>query len=200
MWKLAKFVAFGLFMSSSSMSFAGTGPTHLERLKSRYPYGLIGDDYGLLTEEDLAVNTCNTSELTPFSGDRNMAYPYWQCFPVKNTKMECDHAGYDPTIKKETGYLEIDAKNENGLQSYLARDAMDMRDCRKYLLGWKQKTQDQEHVCVSGSYGGFSGIRDGRKETDWVFDKFKTSKGCESHRSACSLKEVSNIQNCLLPG
>jgi hypothetical protein len=195
--KIDKFIAVGLFLSSTS--FAGAGPTRLEKLKSRYPYGLIGDDYGLLTEEDLAVNTCNALERTPFSGEKNMAYSYWQCFPLKDVKMECDSLGYDSAIKKETGYLEIDAQNGNGIQSYLARDAMDMGDCRKYLWWWKQKTQGEEHVCVSGSYGGFRGIRDGHKETDWVFDKFKTRKGCESHRSECSLKEVSNIQNCLLP-
>jgi hypothetical protein len=198
MRKIMEFIAFGLFISP--ISFAGEGLTHLERLKSRYPYGLIGDDYGLLTKEDLAVNTCNALKLTPFSGDKNMAYPYWQCFPLKDANMECDSMGYDSTIKKETGYLEINAINGNGVQSYLARDAMDIRDCRKYLLWWKQKTRGEKHVCVSGSYGGFNDVRDGRKEIDWVFDKFKTSKGCESHRSECRLKEVSNVQNCLLPG
>jgi hypothetical protein len=197
MRKIMKFVAFGIFVSLTS--FASAKRSHLEKLKSRYPYGLIGDDYGLLTEEDLAVNTCNALELTPFSGEKNMAYSYWQCFPTGNAKMECDHAGYDPTVKKETAYLSIDAQNANGLQSYLARDAMDMRDCRKYLWWWKQKTRGEQHVCVSGSYGGFSGVRDGRQETDWVFDKFKTGKGCESHRSECSLKEISNVHNCLLP-
>lgn len=181
------------------ISFANTKVTHLAKLKSRYPYGLIGDDYGLLTEEDLAVNTCNTLELTPFSGDKNMAYSYWQCFPLKDAKMNCDNLGYDSVMKTETGYLEVEAQNAQGIQSYLARDAMYMRDCKKYLRSWKWKTRGEKYVCISGSYGGFDGIRDGRKETHWVLDKFKTRKGCESYCSECRLKEVSSLEHCLLP-
>ncbi|MBC7690318.1 MAG: hypothetical protein H7222_00985 [Methylotenera sp.] len=197
MSEIVKLAVFGLFISS--VSFANMGLTHLERLKSRYPYGLIGEDYGLLNEEDLAVNTCSASKLTPFSGDENMAYSYWQCFPLKDAKMECDSLGYDTAVKKETGYLVIDALNEKGLQSYLARDAMDIRDCKKYLQYWRQKTRGERYVCISGSYGGFSGFRNGHKETNWVFDKFRTRKGCESHRSECTLKEIVDTKHCLLP-
>ena len=32
-----------------SVGFTDTSKTHLEKLRSSYPYGLIGDDYGLLT-------------------------------------------------------------------------------------------------------------------------------------------------------
>ncbi len=196
MQKIAGLV-FVLFMPSAFIANAGL--THLERLKSRYPYGLIGDDYGLLTEEDLAVNTCNVSELTPFSGDKNMAYSYWQCFPLKDTKIECERAGYDPTVKKETAYLEISAQNESGLQSFLARNARAMRECRQFLLQWERKTRDEQYVCISGSYGGVTDTKDGRKEADWVFDKFKTRKGCVSKGVGCSLKELSSLHHCVLP-
>lgn len=197
MRKITKTVVFGLLISS--MSFAGKELSHLEKLKARYPYGLIGDDYGVLTEEDLAVNTCNALELTPFSGDKNMAYPYWQCFPLKDAKMECSSMGYDSAVKKEMGYLEINAHNENGIQSYLARDARDMRECRSYLRDWKQKVRNEQYVCISGSYGAFSSIKDNHKETGWVLDKFKTRKGCVSTGGECSLKELSSLDNCLLP-
>ena len=162
-----------------------------------YPYGLIGDDHGLLTEEDLAVNTCN-AEVTPFSGKKNMAYSYWQCFLIKDAKMACDSLGYDSMIKKDLGHMEIKAQGATGIQSFLARDAMEMSECRKWLRLWKQKTLGEKYVCVSGSYGRFSGNQDGRKETDWVFDKFKTRKGCESHRSECRLTKHPD-KNCILP-
>jgi hypothetical protein len=96
-------------------------------------------------------------------------------------------------------YLEIAARNENGVQSCLARDARDMRECKSYLRHWKQKTRHERIVCVSGSFWGFSGVRDGRVETDWVLDKFKTRKGCVSSGGECSLKERSSLENCLLP-
>lgn len=198
MWKIT---IFWISISATVLAAAGVSKelSHLENLKARYPYGLIGDDYGLLTEEDLAVNTCNVVEITPFSDDKNMAYSYWQCFPLKSAKMRCHNLGYDSVIKKETGYLEIDARNENGIQSYLARDARDMGECRKYLLRWKQKTRGEQHVCISGSYGGFDDARDGHKKRHWVLDKFKTRKGCVSSGGECSLKERSSLENCLMP-
>ena len=179
---------------------ASAKATHLETLKSHYPYGLIGDDYGILTEEDLAVNTCNTSQIAPFVEGKNMTYSYWQCFPLTEAKMQCDTLGFDVVSKKETGHLEVEIQNAQGIQSYLARDAMDMRECKRYMQYWKQKTQGEKYVCVSGSYGRLEEITNGHQEMDWIFDKFKTRKGCESHRSECSLKEVSKeiIRDCKL--
>src|SRR5262249_35140282 len=124
------------------------------------------------------------------------AYSYWQCFSLEHVKMECDSLGYDPVVKNKMGYMVVNAHNESGIQSYLARDAMKIRDCNRYLVKWTQKTKGETFVCISGSYGAFSGMRNGRKETDWVFDKFKTHKGCESYGVACRLLEVGNKTKC----
>lgn len=196
MWKVAIFL---ISISATVLADVSKELSHLEKLKARYPYGVIGDDYGLLEEEDLAVNTCNAVEITPFSGDKNMAYSYWQCFPLKVAKISCHNLGYDPVIRKETGYLEIEARNESGVQYYLARDARDIRECREYLLRWEQKTRGEEYICISGSFGGFEDRRDGHKERHWVLDKFKTHKGCVSSGGECSLKERSTLENCLMP-
>ena len=199
MQKMKNFIFIWIFFVQAS--FVKAGMTHLEQLKSHYPYGLIGDDYGILTDEDLAVNTCYTSQIASFAEGKNMTYSYWQCFSLSDAQMKCDSSGYDIVEKKETGHLEIEARNIQGMHSYLARDAMAMRDCRTYLRYWKQKTKGEKYVCISGSYGRFGGIKDGRKEMDWILDKFKTRKGCESHRSECSLKEVSKDirRYCLIP-
>ncbi len=197
MQKIAGIVA--LLVAITQSAVADHSQTHLENLKKRYPFGLIGDDYGLLTQEDLAINTCNVLQLTPFPEEKNMAYPYWQCFRVKDTKFECDSLGYDSVTRKETGYMAIDAIGNGGLHSYLARDAIDMRGCRKWRKVWKQKTYGQQYVCLSGSYGAYSGVRAGLRETGWVFDKFKTRKGCESFFvGECSLKKQKK-ESCLLP-
>lgn len=171
--------------------------THLEKLKAHYPYGLIGDDFGLLTEEDLATNTCDAYP-SPFYWGKNMAYSYWQCFFLRDTKLECSSLGYDPAIKEETGYLSLEARSKEVTHSYLARDAMEIRECKEWLKVWKKKTAGEKYVCISGSYGRLSGARNGRQEADWVFDKFKTRKGCESHRSNCSLGKYPD-KNCVLP-
>jgi hypothetical protein len=181
---------FTFFLFSISMAVAK--PTHLEKLRSLYPYGLIGGDYGLLTVEDLAVNTCNAEKLTPFVSEENGAYPYWRCFPLKSTKMECESIGYDPTVKMEKSYMSIEARGENEFEFYLARDARDMRDCKEYLRDWKRETQGEKYVCIAGSFGRVMVAKDGAKETDWVFEKYKTRKGCVSDGFACSLSGVSD--------
>lgn len=194
MRKIAGWIfVFSVFSFSSALA----KPTHLEKLRSRYPYGLIGDDYGLLTVEDLAVNTCN-GEPTPFE-EENGAYPYWQCFSLKKAKLRCQNASYDPSIKKVLGYTFIEAKNENGLQSYLARDARDIRFCKEFLRDWKRITRREKFVCVAGTFARIQPVKDGHQETDWVFEKFKTRKGCVSDVTACRLKEVSSPENCQLP-
>jgi len=194
---MRKIVGWSFVFFLCSVSVAGAKPTHLEKLKSRYPYGLIGDDYGLLTVEDLAVNTCN-GEPTPFE-EENGAYPYWQCFSLKKTKLRCQEASYDPSIKKVLGYTFIEAKNENGLQSYLARDARDIRFCKEFLRDWKRATRGEKFVCVAGTYARIQPAKDGRQETDWIFEKFKTRKECVSAGTECSLQEVSSLKNCQLP-
>jgi hypothetical protein len=157
-------------------------------LKSRYPYGLIGDDYGLLFLEDMAVNTCNV-DVTPFSKEKNLAYSYWQCFLIKNTKISCEHTEKEPSEPYDTGYLGISARNSNGIQSYLARNAIKMTDCQKRLRAWNKITFGEKYVCLSGSYAMSDNATDGTAETDWVLDKFKTHKGCESFGLGCDFKK-----------
>jgi hypothetical protein len=191
MWKIVVLTTFTMTLLTNA--FADSEKSHLEILKAAYPYGLIGDDYGLLTLEDLATNTCGVERLTPFSGVKNMPYPYWQCFPVKDTKLECDNMGYDPVAKKEMGHMEIIAHGNDGFHSYLARNAMDVLVCKRWLRSWINKTRGEEYVCLSGPYGAYTDSRDGQKETGWVFDKFKTAKGCESFfEGKCTLRTQKN--------
>ena len=172
--------------------------SHLALLKSRYPYGLIGDDYGVLSLEDLAVNACGV-DVTPFSKEKNMAYSYWQCFLVKNTTIGCESLGSELNEKEETGYLEISAQSSSGRQAYLVRNAIGMKGCKKRLDIWNKLVKDERYVCLSGSYASSDGAVIGKTETHWVFDKFKTRKGCESLGLDCGFK-TSLDKTCNLPG
>lgn len=77
-------------------------------------------------------------------------------------------------------YFAIEAATTDGLHSYTARDSMDAEFCQKWLLRWKMKTKGEKYVCISGSYAGLSDFRNGILVTDWVFEKFKSARGCES--------------------
>lgn len=176
---------------------AFAAPSHLEKLKSRYPYGLIGDDYGILNEEDIAINDCK-AEATPFSRGKNLSYSYWQCFSVIDSKITCDSTGYDSLTKMETGYVEINAKKGDEIHFYLARDPMKIRDCKAWIRTWLKRTILEKYVCISGIDNGSHADQKDRKERYWVFDRFKTRKGCEAYKSECHLPKHPG-KNCTLP-
>lgn len=75
----------------------------------KYPNGLIsGTDYGILNENDLAVDTLYVNCLTKFlETDNRCPYQRWQCFKTSTLKMVCDDTGFDEDYKEEMGALII---------------------------------------------------------------------------------------------
>jgi len=180
-------LAITLILVYSSFAFASS--SHLERLRLTYPYGLIGDDYGLLTWRDLAINTCFT-EMEPHSEEENgnISYSYWQCFPTQSARMVCS----------DYAYMSLEIQTKEGKQSYLARGPMSQNKCRSLQSSWREKIKGQKYFCVSGSYNGNEIGQDGKIERNWVFDRFKSRAGCEAYRSYCELNEIKG-GSCVLP-
>ncbi len=173
--------------------FAEASQTHLQKLLTRYPDSIIGEDYGVLDMEDLAVNSC-VAKATPFRKGENTAYSYWQCFSTKDARMICSSL-IDSLTKETFSYLSLEAKKNTAVESYLARGPLDIKECRSFLRLWKQKTEGERYVCASGIYVSSSILPNGWEQTNWVFDKFKTRKGCESYKSDCHLeKDPKNTQ------
>ena len=62
-------------------------------LQQKYPYGLLTDDYGILSEADLLVETRGL-EITPYDIKNDMlAFRRWQCFETKKVEFVADKAG-----------------------------------------------------------------------------------------------------------
>src|SRR5437868_1384821 len=76
-----------------SLAF-GASDNHLAELQTRFPYGLLGDDHGILTLKDLARNACEVIP-RPFNSSSTHYYPYeyWQCFKSKSISFSCDSNG-----------------------------------------------------------------------------------------------------------
>src|SRR5258708_5121377 len=95
-----------------AMSFSGAKASeqlheHQARLRAKYPFGLIGDDHGILNTNDLYKNT-RVAPPQPLS-EKSTAYPYWQCFHLKNMYFECDGT-YDESDKTTWTILAIGAR------------------------------------------------------------------------------------------
>ncbi len=189
MWQSLVFSILFLHACATSES------AHLKQLKINYPYGILGDDFGLLKEDDLAINTCKVTEPEPFSAE-STAYPYWQCFRTEEVIFECSSSGYDLIEKMTPAILAIVSKGKKGNQEYLSRRAIDMKICKSIEKDWKKAIAGEKHVCLSGPYGGPS-----ENGNFWMFDKFKTQRGCISYfegdcdlpyqlKNGCKLKTV----------
>ena len=172
--------------SIPNLAVASASTEHLRRLNAKYPYGLLGEDFDLLTDRDLIANTCQVDP-APFPSSAN--FPYWQCFHTKNVKLECDPEGgiHDPG-KPQQVLIVLEIHDELGHQEYLSRRYIDLDDCISYRKEWRKLTRHQSHVCISGSYI-HDELKSGENVRYWIFDKYKTRAGCDSYfAGACNVK------------
>lgn len=158
-------------------------------MHSRFPYGLLGEDYGILSEDDLAANTCHGLP-RPFSSD-SYAYPYWQCFETRETRFICESLDVKRRPQSAAPHLpviEVTSKTR-GQQEFLGRRGIDADDCNEIKRSYDQLTQGTHYVCISGEFGGLDQPLSRNASSYWVLDKFKTRKGCDSYFvGGCSLK------------
>jgi hypothetical protein len=163
-----------------------TSAEHLNALKLKYPFGLIGDDFGILTEADLAINACIAPPL-PFS-QNSTAYPYWKCYSSKDSYFECD-ASYSELNKETTAILAIGFHEAHQASEYLSPRGVPIEDCISFKKDWQRISKNQKHVCMSGALIRSVTAQNGKKNEFWIFESFKTAKGCVSYfKGGCNLK------------
>ncbi len=156
-----------------------------KQLKEKYPHSIIGEDYQLLTEKDLAISSCIASP-EPFSLHKLTSHPYWQCFSTKDSAFECEES--DPDESGRTAILAIVLKKGGITHEYLSRRAISLEGCKAFGAEWKRLTHNQDHVCVSGQFINPKDERPNEKDRAWIFESYKTAKGCDSYfEGGCSL-------------
>lgn len=167
---------------------------HLRQLKESFPYGLVGDDYGILNKDDLAINTCEVEEVVPFPPQDVSSYPYWQCYSVKDVAIRCDDSDFDEDVQSTMAILDFQVRSQKGNHDYLTRRAIPMESCKYFQIEFKKMTENEQHVCASGDFWKKDAGSKLDHATTWSFDKFKTKKGCVSYfADECDLKvQVAN--------
>ena len=89
----------------------GARQNHVQTLKSKFPYGPIGEDaYGVLTLNDLTLNACHSTP-EPFIQSSISSHQYWQCFKSKNISAACEDIG----PLDEAGRMKV-GRSANGLR------------------------------------------------------------------------------------
>lgn len=165
----------------SVLAFASSN-NHLVGLKAKYPYGLLGDDHGILVENDLAINAC-IAEPKLFNADNDDYHPYeyWQCFESKTISFRCDSNGVPDRHEGVKGLLVAKASINHLQHEYFERRLWPIKDCKDFLKDAKALLKGVRFACISGSFLETEKDHLGNKVTSWVFERVKTKKGCEGH-------------------
>ena len=180
-----------LFFLWINASAANIHQVHLHELNKEFPYGLLTDDFGVLSILDLKINTCIAGPI-PFSkNDKISPYPYWQCFEIRNSKINCELGKYDPQEKDTMSMLVVSSMRNNELHEFISRRPITYRSCQLYIKDWQKLTKNEKYICISGA--DHSEKTNGSKVTwTWIFGRYKTKKGCDSYFQG----ECTGVNDC----
>lgn len=168
--------------------------------KQNYPHTLLTDDYGILSDNDLASFTWRGTA-KPFSADAAKGeYNIWQCFPreyvmvkLSDTGESSDELGW----KNNVAYLEIHVLTDKYMQNineinhkYEMRTNLSIIEYQKRFNKWLGLMNGEKYVCLAGHFVDIKKkkVMNGRTQTTyrWVFEKLKTKKGCDSYFDSCT--------------
>jgi hypothetical protein len=184
MWKV---IIFSFLFSVNTTALEKKA--HLQELKELFPYALLTDDFGILNKDDLKMNQC-IAEPSPFSEDNSTFYPYWQCFEIKNAKIVCEGKKYSTEEKSRMTMLVLSGTRNNELNEFISRRPIKLKTCQLYLRDWAKFTKNEKHICISGDFINSEINKTGQKKKVWIFDRYKTKKGCDAYfRGTCNPSE-----------
>ena len=174
MWK--EIVAILCLFTCSTSSFGSTP----------FQDSLIGEDFGILNQDDLAIPTCwvRSKPFNESQEDSVNSFPYWKCFPLSHVNFDCGE-----NQKRQQVIMGFVAQDQGQVHEYLSRSVIPLSSCLKWKQNWKTVTHNQSHVCISGSFIRKKVESDKGAHYSWIFESFKTRLGCSSYfEGGCSLK------------
>lgn len=174
------------FLLQLSLAASSKSPAEL------YPNRLITQDYGIVTADDLAYDNKQMFP-APYDPSKNLFNRYWQCIPVKAVMPKYDtwlgEDGMGPAgVEIPMCELETQIKLSSGLQIYGDRRAHPDTFCREFDRNWRKLTRGEEIVCFNGEAPSNENDKALGKYRSWVWNKFKTRKGCYSYFGDCDVK------------
>jgi hypothetical protein len=171
---MRKVLIFLTFLSTLAYSAPIENP-----LIKEFPYGLLTDDFGILTRRDLKINTC-IAEPTPLLQKRWSSYPYWQCFELQKSKITCEKGKYDIHEKATMSMMVFSGVRNTELHEFISRRPIPLDSCATYRRNWRKLTNNEKYVCISGESPSKK-IEKSHTKWTWIFRRYKTKKGCDSY-------------------
>lgn len=164
-------IIFAIFFLSACASSNKT-PLH-----KQFPYGLLTDDFGILSKDDLMHYQLD-GKPHPI-GEKVEHFIYWVCAPTEKVKFQCQDFGPEsPT--EHYGETEIFIQDVDVSYEFGGRRAFPIEGCRAKVDIWKNLSKGQSHICVAGEQAGSGRKENGRFIYSFVHDRVQTKLGCES--------------------
>ena len=187
---------FLIILLNTTYTFAKSKSTddHLSALKAKFPYVLLGEDYGLLTVNDLAANACGAESIA-FDENRKSHHPslYWQCFQSRTISFDCEEFTSD-TEKGLFGLIAITAKKDKEQHNYIERRPWPIKNCKQFIRDAARLIKGTKYACMTGSFIDKETDDSGQVSKSWMFEKIKTRKGCEGN--GCEFTQKLQQENC----
>lgn len=194
MWQRLISGLFLLMLCLFSIFALGATNKHLTELKSKFPYGLLGDDYGILTIDDLAMNACDAKPQPFIPTSRYRPYQYWKCFDNKNISFTCDSNGIPDKHEGVMALIIVKALANGVRHDYIARRLWPIKECKGFIKDAAALLRGTKYACISGSFIENEKDRSGHLLTSWIFERIKTKNGCEGQ--GCDFTEKYKRNNC----
>lgn len=187
-------LTFFLLSVLASVADAASASNHMQMLKSEFPYGLLGDDYGILKVSDLANNACYFKP-APFPPEPFISpYEYWRCFESKNISLRCSSSGVSDEFEGPMGFVVVKVSDKQINYEYMERRPWPIKECRSFLKDLRALLKGTSHACVSGSFIQDEIDSTGHKNSFWLFDRLKTNRGCVGRN--CDFTKKIMQENC----
>lgn len=186
-------VTFFFWLLHISIFTFGKARNHLSELTSKFPNGLVGDDYGVLTTEDLALNTCRLKP-PPFSPGATHVYEYWICFKSKEVLPTCEDEGV-MDVEGHVGRVNVEARKDEIVYQFFEQRPWPLKECKAFVRDLKRVIKRTSHACVSASSITQEEKNEkGQMERVGIFGRLKTHRGCEGRE--CKLTKKTKKEFC----
>ena len=156
-------------------------------INKEYLYTLLTEDYGILSDNDLAAYTWGKLP-RPFDGKMSAAYHYCQCFPRTNISMTLEDFGHSSEdIGWKDTYSDISIlvySKPDVFHKYTMHHIFQFSLNQRIFNLWHKLMKGEKYVCLAGSFDKIEQkIQNGEAQEiySWTFDKIKTKKDCDSY-------------------
>ncbi len=136
------------------------------------PIGLLTDDYGIVTKEDLDEELVRANP-SPFNTNDSSIFQYWMCYKPENYQITCEATGMVAPEYGKVGAFEFSVTAEGKTHVFGTRRNQNLGVCKKLEATIKKIFKENDVVCINASFLE----KESETQYSWILDQVKAKKG-----------------------